>query len=264
VKKKYFVIISNDDGISSAGIKALYKAIEPLADVLVAAPDRQRSGASHAISVDSKIIARKFGFGKADAFAISGTPADCAKLALFTLSGRKPDLFISGVNHGPNMAQFILYSGTIGAAAEAAILGIPALAFSIDEYKPEDFDFCISYIRGVAANVLAKKIRIKPHILLNINIPYRHAEGIKGVKILPRGMLEYEEKYVLQKENKRKNKSYFWHIIGRKRGRRRVITDADGLERGYITVTPLSFDLNDRKYLESMEISGFEIKKGGI
>jgi 5'-nucleotidase len=264
VKKKYFIIISNDDGISASGIRALYDAIEPLADVLVAAPDRQRSGASHAISVDSKITAREFSFGRANAFAISGTPADCAKLALFTLAGRKPDLFISGINHGPNMAQFILYSGTIGAAAEAAILGIPALAFSVDEYKPENFDFCRSYIRGIAANVLAKKIRIKPHTLLNINIPYRQADEIKGVKILPRGMLEYEEKYVLQKEDKRKKKSYFWHIIGRKRGRRGVITDADGLERGYITVTPLSFDLNDRKYLENMKVSGFEIKKGVI
>jgi 5'-nucleotidase len=261
MKKKYYVVISNDDGISSAGIRALYEAVEPIADVLIAAPDRQRSGASHAISVDSMITAEKIKFGKAKAFAISGTPADCAKLALFALAKRKPDLFISGINHGPNMAQFILYSGTIGAAAEAAILGIPALAFSIDDYTPVDFKFCISYIRQVALNVLRKKIRINKHSLLNINIPYRSAGGIKGVKILPKGMLEYDEEYLPDRKKSRGKKSYFWNITGRKRRNRRRLTDADGLENGYITVTSLSFDLNDKKHPGT---SGFEIKKGGI
>jgi 5'-nucleotidase len=261
MRKKYYIVISNDDGISSAGIKALYEAVEPIADVLIAAPDRQRSGASHAISVDSMITAEKKDFGMAEAFAISGTPADCAKLALFALVRRKPDLFISGVNHGPNMAQFILYSGTIGAAAEAAVLGIPAMAFSVDDYNPVDFKFCVSYIRQIALNVLKKKIRIKKHSLLNINIPYRSAGEIKGVKILPRGLLEYDEKYIQDKKKSGGKKSYFWHITGRKRGNRRRPTDADGLEKGYITVTSLSFDLNDRK---NPGIRGFEIKKGGI
>ncbi|MGD0566731.1 MAG: 5'/3'-nucleotidase SurE [Candidatus Goldiibacteriota bacterium] len=265
MKKKYYVIISNDDGIFSAGIRALYEALEPIAEVLIAAPDRQRSGASHAISVDSIITAESVPFGKGRGFAVSGTPADCAKLALFTLAKRKPDLFISGINHGPNMAQFILYSGTVGAAAEAAILGIPAMAFSVDDYKPEDFSFCVSYIRQVALNVLEKRIRIKKHSLLNINIPYRQEGHIKGVKMLPKGLLEYGEKYILDKKRKGKNKSYFWHITGRTRKRKgEPATDADGLEKGYITVTSLSFDLNDRKYMNKLGTKGFEIKKGGF
>ena len=244
VKKKYFCVISNDDGITAAGLKAVYEALEPLADILVSAPDTQRSGASHSISCDRSIRVKKVRYGSGQAYSVSGTPADCAKLALLTFAKRKPDLFISGVNHGPNIAQFVLYSGTVGAAAEAAILGVPALAFSIDEYAPENFVAAVQYIRKIALKVLQGGIRIKKHTLLNVNFPDTRNGTVKGVKIMPKGFYEYAEKYI-KKSGGKNGTSYYWHIIGKKTIRKTHLTDADAVSGGFITITPLDFDLND-------------------
>jgi 5'-nucleotidase len=246
MKKKYYVLISNDDGIRSEGLKALHDAVSSIAEVLVVAPDAQRSGASHSISVDDLLKARKAPYYGSKGYAISGTPADCAKLGLLRLAKRKPDLVLSGINHGPNMAQFILYSGTVGAAAEAALLGIPAMAFSIDTYEPKDFSFAVKYIRKTALAVLSGRVRIKSHTLLNVNIPDKKECDIKGVKVIPKGFMEYGEKYV-QKKKTRHGIYYYWHIIGKKIQRKKDLTDADALQKGYITITPLNFDLNDRK-----------------
>ncbi len=251
MKKKYYILISNDDGLRSSGIKALYDAVKDIADVIIAAPDRERSGAAHSISVVKPVKVKKAVFHGAHAFAVSGTPADCAKIGILNLAVRKPDLVLSGINHGPNMAQFILYSGTIGAAAEAAMMGIPAIAFSIDSYKPQDFSFAVKYIRQVALSALQGKIRMKSHTLLNINLPDKPEEVISGVKILPRGLMEYEEKYI-RKSGSEKNGWYYWHIIGKKESRKKDRTDADALENGFITVTPLNFDLNDRKAIKGL------------
>ena len=255
MKKKYLVVISNDDGITSAGLRAVYDALKPVADVVVSAPDAQRSGAAHSISCTESVKVKRVDYDGSKAYAVSGTPADCAKLALLNFVKRKPDLFISGVNHGPNIAQFILYSGTVGAAAEAAILGIPAMAFSIDAYEPKDFTFAVKYIRQIALKVLEGSIKIKKHTLLNINFP---AGDIKGVKILPKGLHEYAEKYDI-KVKAGDDTAYYWHIIGKKEKRKKHITDADGVEAGYITVTPLNFDLNDDESRVKLNLKKFQL-----
>ena len=251
MKKRYYIVLSNDDGIGSAGLRALYEAVRPVADVLVSAPDMQRSGASHSISVDDLLRARKVDYYGAEAYAVSGTPADCAKLGLLKFAKSKPDLLLSGINHGPNMAQFILYSGTVGAAAEAALLGIPAMAFSIDTYEPKDFSFAVSYIRKLVLSALQGKLRLKKHTVLNVNLPDKPESGIKGIKVLPKGYREYEEKYI--KKPSKSGENYYWHIIGKKVKRKSDKTDADALAKGYITITPLSFDLNDRLELTSLK-----------
>jgi len=258
LKKKYYVVISNDDGIQSDGLKAVHEALKPIADVIISAPDIQRSGASHSISCINPIKVRNIHYNGSRAHAVSGTPADCAKLALLSLARRKPDLLISGINHGPNIAQFILYSGTVGAAAEAAILGIPAIAFSIDSYEPKDFVFAVKYIRQIALKVLKGKIKIKKHTMLNINFPDRKEGDIKGVKILPKGLNEYAEKYV-KKIGKKGQDSYYWHILGKKIKRKKQLTDADGVEAGYITITPLYFDLNDADAIIKLKQKDFII-----
>lgn len=258
MKKKYLVVISNDDGITSEGLKAVYDALEPIADVIVSAPDTQRSGASHSISCTEFVEVKQISYGKAKAYAVSGTPADCAKLALLKFAKRRPDMLISGINHGPNIAQFILYSGTVGAAAEAAIMGIPAMAFSVDSYEPKDFEYAVGYIRKIALRVLQGAIRIKKHTLLNINFPAGGAGDIKGVKILPKGLHEYAEDYK-QKGKKGNKTAYYWHIIGKKEKRKKHITDADGVEAGYITVTPLEFDLNDHEERVKLNLKNFMI-----
>jgi 5'-nucleotidase len=256
MKKKYYIILSNDDGIKSAGLKALYDAVSGIAEILVVAPDAQRSGASHSISVSNPIKAVKRDYYGSKAYAVSGTPADCAKMGLLKFAKKKPDLLLSGINHGPNMAQFILYSGTVGAAAEAALLGIPAMAFSINEYEPEDFGFAVKYIRKMVLSILSKKIRIKPHSVLNINLPYKKEDEIKGIKVLPKGLREYEEKYV-KGQGSGAAAYYYWHIIGKKIKREKDKTDADALEKGFITITPLHFDLNDNESLKKLQKIAF-------
>jgi 5'-nucleotidase len=261
MKKQYYCVISNDDGIKSAGLKAVFEALKPIADILVCAPDSQRSGASHSISCVNSIRVRKVKYYGSKAYAVSGTPADCAKLALLTFTKRKPGLFISGINHGPNTAQFILYSGTVGAAAEAAILGIPAIAFSIDSYEPEDFNFAVKYISKIALKILKGRLKIKKHTLLNINFPDEKTNGIKGVKILPKGLNEYAEKYIKKSAGTGSglNTDYYWHIVGKKTKRVRHKTDADGVEAGFVTVTPLNFDLNDEQARTKLNINDFLI-----
>jgi 5'-nucleotidase len=258
LKKKYFIIISNDDGIQSAGLKALYDALIPIADILVAAPDSQRSGASHSISIANPIKTVNVKYWKSKAYAISGTPADCAKLSILKLALRNPDLFISGINHGPNIAQFILYSGTVGAAAEAAMLGVPSMAFSIDAYEPQNFDFAVKYIQKIALKVLTGKIKFRRHSLLNINLPDKTESGIKGVKILPKGRNEYKEKYI-RKISTKNGINYYWQIVGRQRKKNGKMTDADGVEAGFITITPLDFDLNDRESKARLKPGSFRI-----
>lgn len=258
MKKKYFVVISNDDGIKSDGLKAVYEALAPIADVLVSAPDTQRSGASHSISCLNIIKVRRVNYGNSKAYAVAGTPADCAKLALLKFAKRKPDLLISGINHGPNIAQFILYSGTVGAAAEAVILGIPAIAFSIDAYEPKDFSFAVSYVRKIALKVLQGAIKVEKHTMLNINFPDKKEGEIKGVKILPKGLHEYAEQYIKKGGNRDKT-AYYWHIVGKKTKRKRHLTDADGVEAGFVTVTPLSFDLNTDKVRLKLKLNDFSI-----
>jgi 5'-nucleotidase len=257
--KKPLIVISNDDGIKSAGLRILYEAVAGLGNVIIAAPDRQRSGASHALTVINPIKAKKIKFGRAKAYAISGTPVDCAKLALLSLAGRRPDLLLSGINHGPNTAQFILYSGTIGAAAEAAILGIPSVAFSIDSYEPREWAYAADFIRKFVSGVLKKKIRVKKHTLLNVNLPHIPEGEIKGVKILPRGGIEYGEIYRLLHKDKNGNSS-FMHVIREKIKSKNNRCDADGLENGYVTVTPLKFDLNDREFIKVMKKTGLNLQ----
>jgi len=257
--KKPYIILSNDDGIKSAGLRAVYDAVSGMADVLIVAPDRERSGASHSFSIwPASIRVKRIEYGSAKAYSVSGTPVDCAKIALLNLAKRKPALFISGINHGPNIAQFIFYSGTIGAAAEAAMLGIPSIAFSIGSYEPIEWAFAAEFITDMVGRVLSGKIKIEKRGLLNINMPHKKPGKIKGLKILQGGRLDYGEKYAFVRKNNRGEKIYR-HVISRKVKRKRDVTDSDGVESGYVTITPLKFDLNDRVSIKNMKKAGLNL-----
>ncbi|HRU39630.1 MAG TPA: 5'/3'-nucleotidase SurE [Candidatus Goldiibacteriota bacterium] len=251
--RKPLIILTNDDGIKSDGLKVLYEAVEGLGDILIAAPDRQRSGASHALSVIDEIRVKRLAFKDAEAYSVSGTPVDCAKLALLKLAKRKPSLVLSGINHGPNIAQFILYSGTIGAAAEAAVLGIPAVAFSIDSYVPEEWEYGRGFVRKFVSALLGKKIPLKRHSLINVNLPHLKPCGIRGIKVLPRGGVLYGEKYDMV--SAKGGASKYRHIITDKKKSKKNRFDADGVENGYVTVTGLNFDLNDISFMRKLSKS---------
>lgn len=239
---KKYIILTNDDGINSMGLKNLYMAVKDIGEILIVAPSTEKSGASHALTVWDEIKVKKIKYEDIYAYSVCGTPVDCAKIALLKLAKRKPDLLISGTNHGPNICQFVLYSGTIGAAAEGARMQIPSVSFSIDNFEPDDFSFARKIIYKIVNMIINKKIRIKPGTLLNINIPYLKQNLIKGIKIIKMGEIEYKETY---KVKKKKNILYFSHIIGKKRESKSINNDAEALKRGYITITPVKFDFND-------------------
>ncbi len=250
--RKPYVILSNDDGIRSKGLQVICRAVSGMADVLIAAPDREKSGSSHSLSVIAPIKAKKAAYAGAEAYSVKGTPVDCAKIALYNLARRKPSLFISGINHGPNIAQFILYSGTIGAAAEAAILGIPALAFSIDSYEPKEWAFAADFIKRFVKKVLCGAIRIKKYSLLNVNLPHAKPGRIKGVKLLPGSSLDYTEKFARMGID-RNGWVIYRHIIEKRIKREKDETDSDGVMGGYVTITPLKFDLNDPAFIKILK-----------
>lgn len=230
------ILVSNDDGIQSAGIRALAEAMGPLGEVWVVAPDTERSAASHSISLHRPLRIHKQG---ERAFAIDGTPADCIYLALnHILRDARPDLVVSGINHGPNIADDITYSGTVAAALEATMLGIPAVAFSLCVRGSKgDFGpaarFARSLVAGLAQQTLAKGV------LLNVNIPAQSDGG--SYRITRQGKRSYGAE-VIEKTDPRGRK-YYW--IGGDELAHEVIPGSDATavyDEKVISVTPLHLD----------------------
>jgi 5'-nucleotidase len=244
--KKPFIVISNDDGIKAKGLKELYYALRDIGDVFIISPDRSRSGQSHAISLCKPLLVNKVKFADTFAYKVKGTPVDCAKLALlYFCKGKKIDLLVSGINHGANTGTNIIYSGTVGIATEAAFLGIPAVATSIHTFdKDAEFAGAKGYIRRIVKAILSGRLKVKKHTVLNVNIPYRMK--IKGMKVLPKGHYEYDEKY-LHKKAAKKGQIFYLDLIetGMKAHRRNLRADVHEIEKGYVTLTPLHFDLTD-------------------
>ncbi|MFP4467217.1 MAG: 5'/3'-nucleotidase SurE [Candidatus Goldiibacteriota bacterium] len=238
---KPYILITNDDGIRSGGIKAVYEAVKDFADVLVAAPARERSGASNSVTIWKSIKVKKQKFLDASGYAVSGTPADCVKLGVLSLAKRKPDLVISGINHGPNFGRFILYSGTVGGATEAALRGIPSIAASLDDFeKKADFSFAGEVVRSMAKAFFSKKIRINSDTIININIPRHKRDEVKGFKVLPKGNCEYVESY--EKFSDNGSETYRWMVNERVEGSALSMPDSVAVRSGYVVITPLHID----------------------
>lgn len=248
-KRSKYIILTNDDGINSKGLKNLYSIVKHVGKVLVVAPTTERSGTSHSLTIFKEIKVKKVKFEDTYAYSVSGTPVDCAKISLLKLAKKKPDLLISGTNHGPNICQFVMYSGTIGAAAEGARMNIPSVSFSINHFFPDDFSSAKKIISRITSMIIDKQIIIEPGTLLNVNIPYLRQNLIKGIKIIKMGNIEYKETY---KMKKRKDVLYFSHIIGKKKKNRKINNDAEALTNGYVTITPVKFDFNDYKSIRKL------------
>jgi len=177
------ILVSNDDGIDAPGIRAVTEALVDMGDLYVVAPMREQSAVGHAITVRDPVRARPWPFevnvGAVTAFAVSGTPADCVKLAIDKLVPRRPDLVVSGINQGPNAAVNVIYSGTVSAATEAAILGIDAIAVSLCQWEGGDFGPVARYTRRIAEQVIREGL--PTGILLNINVPAIAMTPLKGL-----------------------------------------------------------------------------------
>ncbi len=254
--KKPVILISNDDGIESDGIRALWREMRKIGEVYVVAPNTQQSAVGHSITIANPIRARRNLIDKNFyGFAVEGTPADSVKLAVRNLlKGKKIDLLISGINHGSNTAINTIYSGTVSAATEGTILGIPSIAMSLASFTYKDFSYAAKFSSKIAKLVL--KNGLPKGTLLNVNIPAVDKELIKGVLITKQGKSYWDDFYESRLDpNKRE---YFW-LTGKMAVMDKTLEfDEIAVRNNYVSITPIHYDLTDYKLYE--ELKKLEIK----
>lgn len=242
-KEKPVILITNDDGVTAPGIMNLVEAVKDLGKIIVVAPDKPQSGMGHAITIGQPLrLHRVHVFGDIEAYACTGTPVDCVKLAVDKILHRKPDLCLSGINHGANHSINVIYSGTMSAAVEAAIESIPSAGFSLLDYNIEaDFTGARKYTRMVVEKMLATKL--DKHTVFNVNIPSVPAELLNGLMICKQAYAKYEEDFVERTDpNGRK---YYWltgEFVNFDKGKD---TDVWALANNYVSVVPVQFDLTN-------------------
>ncbi len=237
------ILLTNDDGINAGGIRALVKELSALGELYVVAPDQERSGTGHSITVFEPIITqRKEMDGVKAAWTVRGTPVDCVKLAVGKLLPEKVDLVVSGINHGPNLGTDVLYSGTVSAAAEGVIMGVPSIAVSLNSYKYDmEFDFPARFTRNFIKTVMRHGIDRKT--IVNINIPPLPPKEIKGIRITRLGVRNYDNLFE-ERQDPRGN-TYYWLGGGVRKEEQEKDSDVLALEEKYISITPLHLDLTD-------------------
>jgi 5'-nucleotidase len=246
----FHVLISNDDGIDAPGILALVLEMKKIAIVTVVAPDRQQSAVGHAITMNYPLRTapvRKNGefFG----YAVDGTPADAVKLGVRFLLKEKPDLLMSGINHGSNTAINILYSGTVSAATEGTILGIPSIAVSLTTHDQADFSYAAKFAARLAGRVVAEGL--PQGTLLNVNVPAVPEEKISGVRITRQGNSSWEDTFDVRRDPA--GREYFWLTGSMAIKDTDPETDQIAVRENFISVTPIHYELTDLPQLERMK-----------
>ena len=237
------ILITNDDGITAPGIRNLVEAVRGLGKIVVVAPDKPQSGMGHAITIGQPLRMNKVDiFEGIEAWQTSGTPVDCVKLAVDKVLHGKPDICLSGINHGANHSINVIYSGTMSAAMEASIESIPSIGFSLVSHDYEaDFTAARHFIREIVSTLLKKKM--DKHLLLNVNIPAIPLELIKGVKICKQAYAKYEEDFEERKDPT--GKKYYWLTGKFVNFDKSKDTDVWALENNYISMVPVQFDLTN-------------------
>ncbi|GAB4231060.1 MAG: 5'/3'-nucleotidase SurE [Ekhidna sp.] len=239
---KPLILVSNDDGITSRGIRTLVNAMKQLGEVVVVAPDSPQSGMGHAITVGDTLRLRKSDiFGEIEAYECSGTPADCVKLAKhYVLKDRKIDLIVSGVNHGSNSSISVLYSGTMSAAIEGAIEGVPSIGFSLCDFDPNaDMSHISEYLIRIAKEAIDKGI--PKGIALNVNFPVIQKESIRGIKVCRQANANWEEEFDERKDPY--GRTYFWMVGNFVNHDKGEDNDEWALANNYVSIVPCQFDL---------------------
>ncbi|HVI49496.1 MAG TPA: 5'/3'-nucleotidase SurE [Chitinophaga sp.] len=249
--KERIILVTNDDGITAPGIRALIEAVKPLGKVVVVAPDSPQSGKGHAITIGVPLRLNQVDiFDDIEAWQCSGTPVDCVKLARDKILHRKPDICVSGINHGANHSINVIYSGTMSAAMEAAIEGIPSVGFSFLEYS---YDADFSLPKKVAGEVTQRMLEsaLPAGTLFNVNIPVVDEAGYKGVRICRQADAKWEEEFDERRDPH--GKKYYW-LTGQFKNRDTgEDTDVWALENNYASLVPVQFDLTNYKLKTQLE-----------
>lgn len=236
------ILVSNDDGITSRGIRRLIEIMKEIGEVIVVAPDSPQSGMGHAITIGETLrLSEEDIFPNVRAFKCSGTPADCVKIAKhYVVKDKMPDLVVSGINHGANTSISILYSGTMSAAIEAAIEGMPSIGFSLCDYSHDaDLSHVDEYVKSITLQVLEKGL--PKGVALNVNIPPKRNEAIKGIKICRQARAKWQEQFDQRFDPN--GRPYFWmagNFVNYDKGED---NDEWAIANNYVSIVPCLFDL---------------------
>jgi 5'-nucleotidase len=243
-------LLTNDDGIYARGLSALYRELSTQAECIIVAPEVEQSAVGHAITIARPLMVRKARKnGNFLGYAVLGTPADCVKIGLGELAGGPVDLVVSGINRGANVGINVLYSGTVSAATEAAILGVPSMAISLDTHQSgADYSAAARIAGKMAAFILENPM---PNVAINVNVPAIPEEEIKGIVIVRQGkarLMESFDRRVDPRDN-----IYYWLAGETEVPSSEDDTDAVALKQGMITVTPICYDLTRHDLLEGLK-----------
>ncbi len=251
MSKRPLILVTNDDGITAPGIRTLIRVMRTLGDVVVVAPDSPQSGMGHAITINSTLYVEKviIDDGEQVEYSCSGTPADCVKLAVNEILDRRPDLCVSGINHGSNSSINVIYSGTMSAALEAGIEGIPAIGFSLLDYNwNANFEHCVPFVETIARNVLEHGLQ--DGVVLNVNLPKLEKSQIKGIKVCRQARANWKEEF--DKRTNPMGRDYYWlsgKFVNLDHGED---TDEWALEHGYVSLVPVQFDLTAHHTIQNL------------
>lgn len=250
-KAKPLILVTNDDGVLAPGIRALIAVMAEIGEVVVVAPDSPQSATGHSITINDTLYINKISKENDEIleYSCSGTPVDSVKLAVNEILKRKPDLCVSGINHGSNSSINVIYSGTMSAAVEAGIEGIPAIGFSLLDYDwNADFEQIKSFIRSITLEVLEKGL--PESVVLNVNFPKLKEKDIQGIKICRQAKAIWMEKF--DKRKTPQGRDYYWltgEFVNQDHGQD---TDEWALANGYISVVPVQFDLTAHHAIQQL------------
>ncbi|NKI31694.1 5'/3'-nucleotidase SurE [Croceivirga thetidis] len=256
--KNPLILVTNDDGITAPGLRSLIEFMKEIGDVVVVAPDSPQSGMGHAITIDNTLYSKKVIIDKDKGapaeYSCSGTPADCVKLALQELLDRKPDIVVSGINHGSNASINVIYSGTMSAAIEAGIEGIPAIGFSLLDYSwKADFSGVGRSAKKIVQEALTQGM--PRGTVLNVNIPKTDGAEPKGIKICRQARANWREKFDRRKSPT--GREYFWLTGEFELLDKGEDTDIHALSEGFVSVVPTQFDLTAHHAIQQLNSWNF-------
>lgn len=248
---KPLILITNDDGFTAKGLNQLIEAVNQFGELLIVAPDQPQSGMGHAITVNNPIRFHKTDYYKENVgYQCSGTPVDCIKAGMYLLKGRKPDLILSGINHGSNVSTNVLYSGTMSAAVEGALEGIPSIGFSLTNYAADaDFSASKAIVKEIVAKALQNKM--EKGICLNVNIPDVPLDKIKGIKSCRQGKAFWDDTFDERVDPL--GKKYYWLTGSFVAHEQAENSDVQLLKNNYVTVVPTQFDMTAYNSIKDIE-----------
>lgn len=252
MQEKPLILVTNDDGIAAPGILHLSKIAQQFGDVVVIAPDKPQSGMGHAITINATLRLHKTNYhnGVTEEYSFTGTPVDCVKMGVSKLLQRKPDLVLSGINHGSNSSINVIYSGTMSAAVEGSLEGVSSIGFSLCDYSIDaDFTPTTTFIEKIIASTL--KDPLPQGVCLNVNFPKLKAEDISGIKICRQAKANWVETFDERKDPY--NRSYYW-LTGEFKNFEPEATDTDewALKNGYVSIVPVMHDLTAHQYINHL------------